>query len=79
MLDGGLLYVFALTLIGIFQVVVMQVLLTYIFTAKVVTRDVLFAAIAVYWLLGGFFGSIFGIIEGLTFALTEQNAFNQVY
>lgn len=62
-------------MIGLFQLVVMYVLLTYVFSAEIVTRDVLLAAIAVYWLLGGFFGVIFGILEASTFLITGQNAF----
>lgn len=62
-------------MIGLFQLVVMQVLFTYIFSAEIVSRGVLLAAISVYLLLGGFFGVLFGILEASTFLLTGQNAF----
>ena len=59
-----------------FQVTVVAVLVKYIFRAKVVTQDVLYAASAVYLLLGAIFVPIFGIIESLTFALAHgQHAF----
>jgi hypothetical protein len=62
-------------MIGLFQLVVMQVLFTYIFSAEIVSRGVLLAAISIYLLLGGFFGVLFAILEASTFLLTGQNAF----
>ena len=54
--------------IAAFQSTVVLILLKYIFLAKTVTRDVLYAASAIYLLLGAIFVPIFGIIESLTFA-----------
>lgn len=62
-------------MIGLFQLVVMQVLFTYILSTELVSRGVLLAAIAVYLLLGGFFGVLFAILEASTFLITGQNAF----
>lgn len=42
-----------------------QVLLRFIFSVQAVTRDVLYAATAVYFLLGGLFVPIYGLIETL--------------
>lgn len=59
-----------------FQITVVAVLLKYIFRARMVTRDVLYAASAVYLLLGAIFVPVFGITESLTFAWTGgQHAF----
>ena len=69
------IYIPSFILIGLLQFVVMKVLFTYIFNAQAVTRNVLLAAIANYWLLGGFFAVIFGILEAGTFLSTGQNAF----
>lgn len=61
----------------IFLSVVVQVLLRYIFLAHSVTRDVLYAACAVYMLLGAIFVPIYGIIETITFSQTGgQHAFS---
>jgi len=68
-------YFLGFIMISIFQLVVIKVLFTYIFSATMVTRDVILAAIAIYWLLGGFFGTLFGILEAVTFLQTGTNAF----
>ena len=47
----------------LFQVLVTQVLLRFIFQARKVTRDVLYAASAVYLLLGAIFVPIYGMLE----------------
>lgn len=52
----------------VFQIMVTQVLFRYIFLMKVVNRDVLYAATAVYFLLGAIFVPVYGIIETITFA-----------
>lgn len=49
-----------------FQSTLTVVLVRYIFRARVVDRDVLLAACAVYLLLGAIFVPIYGIIETLT-------------
>lgn len=82
---SGVLYAFnqeavwalllAFIMIAMFQVVIIRVLVEYMFLAKAVTRDVLYAAIAVYMMLGGIFGVVFGLIETVTFAQTGTNAF----
>ena len=53
-------------IIILFQVTLTVVLVRYIFRARVVDRDVLLAACAVYLLLGAIFVPIYGIIETLT-------------
>jgi hypothetical protein len=50
---------------GLLQLAVLRTLAGQIFSAKVVTREVLYAATAVYLLLGGFFVPIYGFIETL--------------
>lgn len=52
--------------IAIFQGLVVRVLLHYIFTTRRVSRDVLYAASAVYLLLGAIFVPIYGLIETFT-------------
>ncbi|MEZ4659252.1 MAG: potassium channel family protein [Caldilineaceae bacterium] len=54
--------------IAAFQIMVVIVLVTYMFRARIVTRNVLYAASTIYLLLGAIFVPIFGIIESLTFA-----------
>ncbi len=53
-------------IIILFQTTLTVVLVRYIFRARVVNRDVLLAACAVYLLLGAIFVPIYGIIETLT-------------
>jgi hypothetical protein len=52
--------------IAIFQGLVVRVLLHYIFTTRRVSRDMLYAACAVYLLLGAIFVPIYGLIETFT-------------
>lgn len=59
----------------LFQAMVIQVMLRFIFAARRVTRDVLYAATAVYFLLGALFVPIFGVLESVTFAQTGGHAF----
>jgi hypothetical protein len=54
---------------------VIQVMLRFIFAARRVTRDVLYAAVAVYFLLGALFVPVFGVLESVTFAQTGGHAF----
>ena len=53
--------------IGAFQAAVVWVLMRYMFTAREVNRDIIYAACAVYLLLGAIFTPIYGLIETLTF------------
>lgn len=48
-----------------FQLMVIQVLLRYIFNTRRITQDVLYAAIAVYLLLGAVFVPAYGLLETL--------------
>ncbi|MEQ8674615.1 MAG: potassium channel family protein [Aggregatilineales bacterium] len=50
-----------------FQTVVTKVMIQYIFISRVVNREVIYAAVAVYFLLGAIFVPIYGIIETITF------------
>lgn len=59
----------------LFQGMVIQVMLRFIFAARRVTRDVLYAATAVYFLLGALFVPIFGLLESVTLAQTGGHAF----
>lgn len=60
----------------LFHSMVIWVMLRFIFHAREVTRDVLYAASAVYLLLGAVFVSAFGLLETVTFAQTGQHAFS---
>ena len=59
-----------------FHCFVIWILLRYIFGAREVTRDVLYAASAVYLLIGAVFVSLFGILELITFTQTGMSAFS---
>lgn len=48
-----------------FLTTIIMVLLHYIFIAKIVTRDVIYAAVSVYLLLGALFVPLYGILETL--------------
>ncbi|MCC6612472.1 MAG: two pore domain potassium channel family protein [Anaerolineae bacterium] len=61
--------------IGLYQAMVVQVLLRYIFTTRQVNRDVIYAACAIYLLIGAVFVGIFGTVEILTMVQTGQHAF----
>ena len=74
-LAAGILYTFDPTsfwklqltyvLLFLFQGTVILTLLRYIFNAKEVTRDVLFAAVTVYILFAAVFVPLYGFIEGI--------------
>lgn len=61
--------------IAIFQTIVAVVLMRFIFVSHKVTRDVLYAAAAVYLLIGAVFVPVYGLIETLTVVQTGQHAF----
>lgn len=54
-------------LIIVYQSMVTLLLLRYIFNARTVSRNIIYAASAVYLLLGAIFVPLFGLIESLTF------------
>lgn len=58
-----------------FQATVTWALLSYIFSMKTVTRDVIFASAAVYWLIGAVFIPTYGLIETLTYHFMGASAF----
>ncbi|MCA9885849.1 MAG: hypothetical protein KC708_22880 [Anaerolineae bacterium] len=58
-----------------YQIAVTRVLLLYIFASKKVTRDVIYAAAAVYILIGAIFVPTYGLIETITYEQTGTNAF----
>jgi len=61
----------------IFQGGMTLLLAQYVFRARTITRDVIYAAIAVYLLLGAIFVPIYGIIDTLTFIFNDGvNAFS---
>lgn len=59
-----------------FIAMVIRVLLRYIFRTAAVNRDVLFAASAVYLLLGAVFVPIYGSVEVITLIRTGAHAFS---
>jgi len=63
------------TVIAAFQIMVAFVLFSYLFSTRRVNRDVIYAACAVYLLLGAIFVPIYGIIESVTYAFEGQHAF----
>ena len=61
---------------ALYQGIVAWSLFVYIFSSRAVTRDVIFAAVAVYLLLGAVFVPIYGVVETLTVELNDQHAFS---
>jgi len=61
--------------IGLYQAMVVQVLLRYIFTTRQVNRDVIIAACAIYLLIGAAFVGVFGALEIVTVQQTGGHAF----
>ena len=59
---------------GFLQIIITLILLQYVFQARHITRDVIYAAIAIYLLLGAIFVPTYGLIETLTFALSDGTA-----
>lgn len=59
------------------ELVVLWVLLKYVFETRTITRDVIYAAVAIYLLLGAIFVPIYGFIDVATFELSggKQHAF----
>ncbi|MCI0710834.1 MAG: potassium channel family protein [Chloroflexi bacterium] len=58
-----------------FESTIVQVLIRYIFAARTINRDVIFAAVAVYLLLGALFVPVYGIIETVSFSKMGEHAF----
>ena len=54
-----------------FDLVIIWTLFKYIFETNTITRDVVYAAVAVYLLLGAVFVPIFGLLDTLTFELSN--------
>ncbi|HSH02765.1 MAG TPA: potassium channel family protein [Anaerolineae bacterium] len=61
--------------IALFQMMVVRVLLIFIFSTERVNRDVIVAASTVYFLLGGIFVPLYGLLETVTFTWTGEHAF----
>ena len=61
--DNFILGVAAYAALVIFQVVLIFALLEFIFTIRVVSLDVLYAAVTVYLLLGNTFAALYGAME----------------
>lgn len=61
----------------VFDLVVTWILFKYVFETRAITRDAIYAAIAIYLLLGAVFVPVYGLIETLTFDLSSgaQHAF----
>lgn len=62
--------------LSIYQAWVAWILALYIFTSQVVNRDVIYATICVYMLVGAVFIGIFGVLEVVTFSQTGHHAFS---
>mgnify|MGYP001095560932 CR=1 FL=1 len=77
-LNPGVEWIVLLTYVVLipFQATVIWVLFRFIFLEKQVTRDVIYAAIAVYLLLGAIFVPVYGLIDELTYLQTGTNAFS---
>jgi hypothetical protein len=56
---------------------IVRILLEYIFRAKVINQDVIYAACAVYLLLGALFVPIYGTLEAITYEFTGEHAFSE--
>lgn len=61
---------------GLYQAMIVRVLLQFIFQTRRVSRDVLYAAVTVYILIGAIYVPVYGIIENTTFSLYGTNAFH---
>lgn len=61
----------------VLDVVVTWILFKYVFETRTITRDVLYAAVAIYLLLGAVFVPVYGLVDTLTFELSNgtQHAF----
>lgn len=61
----------------VLDVVVIWTLFKYVFETRTITRDVLYAAVAIYLLLGALFVPVYGLLDTLTFELSDstQHAF----
>lgn len=55
----------------VFDVIVTWTLFKYVFKTRTITRDVFYAAIAIYLLLGAVFVPLYGLVETLTFELSD--------
>lgn len=56
---------------------IIRILLEYIFRARVINQDVIYAACSVYLLLGALFVPIYGTLEAITYESTGQHAFSE--
>jgi hypothetical protein len=61
--------------IALYQAMVIQVLLRFIFTTERVSLDVIYAALAIYLLVGAVFVGIYGALDILTVQATGSHAF----
>jgi hypothetical protein len=61
---------------ALYQAMIASVLLRYIFQTGKVSRDVLYAAVTVYILIGAIYVPVYGIIENIQFSLSGTNAFH---
>lgn len=62
--------------IVVFQGMVTRVMLQYIFESRTINREVIYAAVTVYFLLGAVFVPLYGLIETITYNTTGANAFS---
>ncbi len=55
----------------VLDAVVTWILFKYVFETHTITRDVLYAAVAIYLLLGAVFVPVYGLVDTLTFELSD--------
>ncbi|MCP4288275.1 MAG: hypothetical protein GY792_28220, partial [Gammaproteobacteria bacterium] len=55
----------------VFDVIIIWILFKYVFETRIITRDVLYAAVAIYLLLGAVFVPAYGLVDTLTFELSD--------
>lgn len=64
---------------SVIQLTVMRALIDYIFSARHITRDVIYAAVTIYLLIGAVFVPVYGLIDTLTVTYTDTHAFRGAF
>ena len=72
--DNVIVQIAAYAFIGIYQLLVALVLLRFVFITERVDLDVIYAACAVYLLLGAAFVGVYGVVDVLTVETMGQHA-----
>ncbi len=61
--------------LGACLIMVARILTAFIFTSKVVDRNVIYAAVAVYLLIGAIFVTVYGVVDSLSVHVNGHSAF----